>query len=311
MQDNESFIKYQLTGLPFNYEKFAIGIHNTIPGDDSGIIEKGCCVSSLKKMPPNWNDKKKSVKWECGYHQAFTIPLLNFCTSQVIHPINLQNFQKNILTNKQKERIIQIFLKTLKSCPVCKLIPFAIPEILKPYYRLPNNCGTIIQFNATIDRNILDYDIKSEEPILIDTEGYRGVGLSVLHKDGFSFVNRDEYYPIWQLHKEYITPNVIDSFYDSTEGFKINSNLTIYIHDNDRKPIDKNINEAIVISDEDIFKLNNEELFKMIDEKPVLINYNNSKLFIKQEYGDTPCIYVASFYDESKNINFYFTKEKN
>ena len=59
---------------------------------------------------------------------------------------------------------------------------------------------------------IIEYDIKSEEPMLIDITGYRGTGLYVLHKNGFSPVNRFEYYPVWQLHLNYITPKVINSF---------------------------------------------------------------------------------------------------
>ena len=297
----------QLEILPFNYNKFTLGLYNIIPGDDYGIIEKGCCVSSLIKMPRDFENKNKSVKWNCKYHQAFLIPLLHFCLSQVVHPINLQNLQKNILTSKQKKELIHIFLKTLKSCPVCDRLSDE-PEILKPYYRLPNNCGTIIQCRLTLDKKVIEYDIKSDESILIDTNGYRGTGLYVLHKNGFSSVHTDNYYPIWQLHKNYITPHVIDSFYDNVDVFKINDYLTIYTHVewHDTHHIDKNINKAVVIPYNE-YDLNKNKIIKMIDENPVLINYEKSKLFIqKKDLTKKPTIYVASFYDKSKNINFYF-----
>ena len=93
----------ELNNLSNNYEDFISGLHNIVPGDNSGVIEKGCCVSSLRNMPPDWRDKQKSVKWECGYHKAFILPLLDYCTAQVVHPINLQNFQKNILKEEQKK----------------------------------------------------------------------------------------------------------------------------------------------------------------------------------------------------------------
>ena len=47
----------------------------------------------------------------------------------------------------------------------------------------------------------------------------------MVHKDGISEVERDEYYPIWHLYHNYITPKVIGSFDGCTEGFHINENL--------------------------------------------------------------------------------------
>ena len=309
----------KLNNLSNNYEDFILELHNIVPGDNSGVIEKGCCVSSFRKMPTDWRDKQKSVKWECGYHKAFILPLLEYCTAQVVHPINLQNLQKNILKEEQKKNIIKIFMSNLESCPVCRRL-CKEPDVLKTYYRLPNNSGTIIERNLKLDSEIIESDIKLEEPILIDITGYRGTGLYVLHKNGFSPVNRFEYYPVWQLHLNYITPKVINSFYDSTEGFKINDSITICIYGNDKKYIIKNINDATIISYQNTYQYNKEKLLKLVNKKPVLINFNNSKLFLQKTNkeivkgsayfrDDITEIYVASFYDESENTNFYFLNE--
>ena len=54
-------MKEKLNNLSNNYEHFILGLHNIVSGDNSGIIEKGCCVSSIKQMPEDWSDKQKSV----------------------------------------------------------------------------------------------------------------------------------------------------------------------------------------------------------------------------------------------------------
>ena len=66
--------------------------------------------------------------------------------------------------------------------------------------------------------------------MLIDT-GYRGTGLYVITaKNGTSKWN--EYYPIWNIFKEYITPKVIKSYYNCTEGFQYKYNLMFSFNDN-------------------------------------------------------------------------------
>ena len=51
-------------------------------------------------------------------------------------------------------------MKNLESCPVCRRL-YEEPDVLKPYYRLPNNSGTIIERNLKLDSEIIEYDIKS------------------------------------------------------------------------------------------------------------------------------------------------------
>ena len=57
-----------------------------------------------------------------------------------------------------------------------------------------------------------DFEILSEK--LYGTSGYRGTELSILIKDEqgnikFEDIEREEYYPIWQLYNQNITPNII------------------------------------------------------------------------------------------------------
>ena len=248
-------------------EVFIKNLHHKYDGVED-TIEKGCCVSSRKSFEETyWEDYNKVHKWDCNYHQAFYVALVQKYMADIVHPINLANLQNNMLTCEQQNKIKDLINKNLSKCPLCPYTDDK-PESLKPFYRLPMQSGTINIYDPTIDRNILDYDITSEEPVLIDTTGYRGTGLYVIHREGIVPVNTNEYYPIWNIFKEYITPKVIKSYDDCTEGFIINDNLMFSFNDNKWHDISN-----------DTIKSNawNNHTIEDITDDVITINYNNDK----------------------------------
>jgi len=59
--------------------------------------------------------------------------------------------------------------------------------------------GTVY-LRDVVPKNILRYIISEcQEGDVIDTDGYRGIGLYIKDGDSFKKVNRHEYYPIWPL----------------------------------------------------------------------------------------------------------------
>lgn len=253
--DAETFIK----NLHHNYDS----VEDT--------IEKGCCVSSRKSFEGTyWENYSKVHEWDCNYHKVFYVSLIQKYLADIIHPINLANMQNNKLTFEQQNKIKELVNNNLKICPLCPLI-INKPDIIKPFYRLPVQSGTIIMFGPTIDSNILDNRITTEEPVLIDTTGYRGTGLYVIHNKGIVPVNREEYYPIWNIFKNYITPKVIKSYYNFTDGFIVNDNLMFSFNDNKWHDIS-----------DDTTKNNkwNKFTIKNITDKVITIKYNHTKKLI-------------------------------
>ena len=246
--------------------EFIKTLHQDYIGDVN-MIETGCCVCSAKKLTDFWEDYNKVHKWDCNYHQAFYVALVQKYMADIVHPINLANLQNNMLTCEQQNKIKDLINKNLSKCPLCPDIDDK-PESLKPFYRLPVQSGTINIFDPTIDRNILDYDITTEEPVLIDTTGYRGTGLYVIYREGIVPVNTEEYYPIWNIFKDYITPKVIKSYYSCTEGFIINDNLMFSFNDNKWHDIS---NDTIKTD-----SWNNYTIEDITDDV-ITINYDNDK----------------------------------
>jgi len=264
--------------------EFIRNLHDTYEGTNDRI-EHGCCVCSKTSLKGNyWEGYEKVLTWSCDCHSVFYVPLIQKILADVVHPINLEHSQNNILTKSQQNSIKNKLNIYTKKCPLCPQLNDK-PDCLKPYYRLPVQSGTIIMFGLTIDPNIVDKDITSEEPILIDVTGYRGTGLHVVHKNGISEVERDEYYPIWHLYHNYITPKVIGSFDDCTEGFHINENLMYSFLDDlwysfgsdNQDQLDENQNEY------EWDKVN----IKNISEKEITVRYSDNKFIILSK---TSCI---------------------
>ena len=253
--------------------EFIKNLHHNYDGVED-TIEKGCCVSSRKSFEGTyWEDYSKGHEWNCDCHKVLYVSLIQKYLADVVHPINLEHSQNNKLTVEQQNKIKELVNNNLKICPLCPLIRNE-PDVIKPFYRLPVQSGTIIMFGPTIDSNILDNNITTEEPVLIDTTGYRGTGLYVIHREGIVPVNRDEYYPIWNIFKDYITPKVIKSYYNCTEGFIINDNLMFSFNDN----------KWLDISN-DTIKSNawNDYTIEDITDDVITINYNcNKKITISK-----------------------------
>ena len=207
--------------------------HDRFKENNSNMNRK-CCISSKTSFRNTfWENKNKVHEWNCGFHQAFYVSIIQKYMADVIHPINLQNLQKNQLTSDQQQKIKTYIKNNLDKCPICSCSCIKDkPNKLKPYYRLPVRSGTIIIFEPYIDQDILDSSITSNKPILIDTEGYRGIGLYVVHSNGITAVDIDEYYPIWNIYEDFITPSVIKSFFNYNNGYRINSNIFYSFHDN-------------------------------------------------------------------------------
>ena len=264
--------------------EFIKNLHDAYEGINNKI-ENGCCICSKTNLAgAYWEGYEKVLNWSCDCHSVFYVPLIQKILADVVHPINLKNHQNNILTESQQDSIKNKLYKYTKKCPLCPHL-YGKPDCLKPYYRLPVQSGTIIMFGLTIDPNIVDKDITSKEPILIDVTGYRGTGLHVVHKDGISEVERDEYYPIWHLYHNYITSKVIGSFDSCTEGFHINENLMYSFLDDqwhsfgsyNQDQLDENKNEY------DWDKVN----IKNITEKEIKVRFSDNKFIILTK---TSCI---------------------
>jgi hypothetical protein len=103
-------------------------------------------------------------------------------------------------------------------CPLCPLLegagaPYAPAELL-PYYRLPAWGGTIIVVVPTVDPMVLEtpHLFTADPPRLLDFEGYRGTGLRVIHPKGISSPLAQEYFPVWDLYEDYVTPSLLSEW---------------------------------------------------------------------------------------------------
>tara|TARA_B110000879_G_scaffold212854_1_gene311394 strand:- start:2700 stop:3536 length:837 start_codon:yes stop_codon:yes gene_type:complete len=249
--------------------EFIKNLYNDYDGIED-TIEKGCCVSSRKSFKGTyWESYNKVHKWKCNHHKIFYISMIQKYLADVVHPINLANIQNNILTLEQQNKIKELVNSNIKKCPLCPLL-YDKPDNIKPYYRLPVQSGTIIMFGPTIDPAIVDYNITNEEPVLIDTTGYRGTGLYVIHSKGITNVNCENYYPIWDIYKDFITPKVIKSFHNCVDGFIVNSNIMFSFIDN--KWCDISDNNKLYDCDN--------YTVKDITNDVITINYNKNKSVI-------------------------------
>lgn len=270
---------------------------------DIGHIPTGCMVSGSKVQYREKN-MNKIFTWSNTDYQCYYGALLQNICNIVIHPINLQNLQKNILTNKQIVEIEEILVEWMNEYPYTDYLS-KIPKILHKFYFFPSHSGTIIffypKFHQTNFENYIkenplsetDFEMLSEK--LYGTSGYRGTELSILIKDEegnikFEDIEREEYYPIWQLYNQNITPNIIEQWDSYIEYYKISDFLGFCIDGNEVTFIklkDMPNSQIKILEDDDIIlfkdytKVNQSIMETHIGKKDMKICIsNNRSIFI-------------------------------
>ena len=284
-----------------NYNILINDLYNEFNSNEYGNINNGCCVCDRTSFDnTEWQDKNKIFSWNCGYHKAFLLSLIEKSIYDIIHIMNIRSYEQ-ILNNEQINAFKNNFYKLTKKCPLCTDLS-DIDDKLKSYYRLPVNTGTIIP-KVTISKMILDSDITLNNPILFDLDGYRGIGLYIFHSQGFDKVPSEEYYPKWELYKKYVTFDVIESWHDYCDGLQINDHLTINYFNSDvnnlciednlnddfidlqndiDSPIEILDNEICIITDYNL--LNKDQLEKLLNNhNEIIINYKKFTLKIKDK----------------------------
>ena len=255
---------------------------------DKDLSKSGCIICGCLVLLNNFSKTVK--KYSCG-HNVYVEALLNYSIYNSVKSI--RNPQ---ITEKQKEEITVDFITNLEHCPLCKLFgecEMEKDEKLVKYYCLPP-VGDVYDmvdclyplFNKQAFQNDNQY-LHEGEPDIVDTTGYRGTGLHIIHHDGITEVNRREYYPVWDLYKKIVTFNIIYEWnicsFEKYRGFRICPTIMIYpdmsIHsceDND----DKNDSiESYIMTYSGISELK-EELQR---KKELIFTFGNKKTLILTE----------------------------
>ena len=211
-----------------NYNQLINKLYNETNCNSCGNIDDGCCISDrISLTNTQWEDSNKIFEWKCGHHKAFLLSLAEKSIYDIVHKLDIKSYEQ-ILSSSQINTFKKNFNKLMKECVICKSLK-NVENNLKPFYRLPIDTNNDMIIN--VSKLILDKDIRTNNPILLDLEERKGIGLYVFHSSGFSKIPIKQYYPIWQLYKKYITFDVISSWNKNIDGLEINDHLLISLND--------------------------------------------------------------------------------
>ena len=247
-----------------NYNELINKFYNETSCNTYGNIDNGCCISDRVTLTnTEWEDNNKIFEWKCGHHKAFLLSLAEKSVYDIVHKLGIKSYEQN-LNYSQINAFREYFSKLMQECVICKNFK-NLENNLKPFYRLPINTDDNQLIN--ISKLILDKDIRTCNPTLLDLEERKGLGLYVFHSTGFSKIPTLEYYPIWQLYKKYITFDVISSWNKNIDGLEINDHLLISLNKdkllisdtscNDFIDLQNDINAPIQILDNSVCYINN------------------------------------------------------
>lgn len=269
-----------------NYNQLINKLYNETKCNNYGDIDNGCCISDKVTLTnTEWEDNNKIFEWKCGHHKAFLLSLVEKAIYDIVHKLDIKSYEQ-ILSNSQINAFKENFNMLMKECLLCKNLK-KIENNVKPFYRLSINTGEPVQ-SFSISKLILDKDIRTDYPILLDLEERKGIGLYVFHSTGFSKIPLKEYYPIWQLYKKYITFDVISNWNKNIDGLEINDHLLISLDENqiityDTSCIDfidlqNDINAPIQILNNSICYINNYNQINKDQLNTLIKNYSKIKI---------------------------------
>lgn len=265
-----------------NYNQLINKLYNETTCNNHGDIDNGCCISDrITLTNTEWGDNNKIFEWNCGHHKAFLLSLAEKSIYDIVHKLNIKSCEQN-LNNYQINAFKQNLNNLMQECVLCKNLK-NIENNIKPFYRLPidtDNSQVI-----SISKLILDKDIRTEDPILLDLEERKGIGLYVFHSMGFSKIPVKEYFPIWELYKKYITFDIISSWKENIDGLEINDHLLITFDEmqiitsdtscDDFIDLQNDMNAPIQILDNSTCYINNYNQLNKNQLDILLKNYDN------------------------------------
>ena len=265
-----------------NYNQLINKLYNETTCNNHGDIDNGCCISDrITLTNTEWEDNNKIFEWNCGHHKAFLLSLAEKSIYDIVHKLNIKSCEQN-LNNYQINAFKQNLNNLMQECVLCKKLR-NIENNIKPFYRLPidtDNSQVI-----SISKLILDKDIRTEDPILLDLEERKGIGLYVFHSMGFSKIPVKEYFPIWELYKKYITFDIISSWKENIDGLEINDHLLITFDErqiitsdtscDDFIDLQNDMNAPIQILDNSTCYINNYNQLNKNQLDILLKNYDN------------------------------------
>ena len=207
-----------------NYNQLINKLYNETSCSSYGNIHNGCCISDrITLTNSEWEDSNKIFEWKCGHHKAFLLSLIEKSIYDIVHKLDIKSYEQ-ILNNYQINAFKQNLNNLMQECVICKKFK-NIENNIKPFYRLP--IDTDNNQVISISKLILNKDIRTVDPILLDIEDHNGIGLYVFHSMGFYKIPVKEYFPIWELYKKYIIFDVISSWKKNINGLEINDHLLI------------------------------------------------------------------------------------
>ena len=264
-----------------NYNQLINKLYNETTCNNHGDIDNGCCISDrITLTNTEWEDNNKIFEWKCGHHKAFLLSLAEKSIYDIVHKLNIKSYEQ-ILNYSQINSFKRNFNKLMQECVICKNFK-NIENNLKPFYRLPIDTDNSQVIN--ISKLILDKDIRTKDPILLDLEERKGIGLYVFHSMGFSKIPVKEYFPIWKLYKKYITFDIISGWKENIDGLEINDHLLITFDGNellisdtscdDFIDLQNDMNAPIQILDNSICYINNYNQINKDQLKNLVKNYH-------------------------------------
>ena len=148
-----------------NYNQLINKLYNETTCNNHGDIDNGCCISDrITLTNTEWGDNNKIFEWNCGHHKAFLLSLAEKSIYDIVHKLNIKSCEQN-LNNYQINAFKQNLNNLMQECVLCKNLK-NIKNKIKTFYRLPidtDNSQVI-----SISKLILDKDIRTEDPILLE-----------------------------------------------------------------------------------------------------------------------------------------------
>ena len=269
---------------------------------DKDLSKSGCIICGCYILPNNFSKLVK--KYPCG-HDVYVEALLNYAIYN-----SVQNIRNAQITEEKKEEIKENFITGLANCPLCTLFEECEMEDVKllKYYCLPPVGDKIVCLHPLFNKQAFENDnqyLHEEQPVIVDTVGYLGAGLHIIHQGGITKVNRRKYYPVWDLYKKFVTFNIIYDWnicsFEEYGGFRICPTIIIYpdmsIHtcdDTDEKNTEDK--DCCILEYKEVSELKEELqrkkelIFTFGDNKTLILTQTDARLY----YINSSMILLAS-----------------
>ena len=181
----------KIIGLEVNSEDYFYD-----DGDDESVDDESGDDESVDDLGPY-------RVYPCGH--AFYDDMLH----EFIYSTSLSSYggsrNGSFRANIRLLKFVKALEKTWWYCPLCYNQTFTFSNVIQSerinmYSTDPGQGGTIVSARLIPKKYLTYISQEFKEGDIVDTEGYRGLGLYIFNGIRFESVPRDEYYPIWDLY---------------------------------------------------------------------------------------------------------------